>query len=864
VHSVLPLAVALLLAQAGENVREAPPPPPPPKASELTRAPQLIEFHAADYPKDRLERGETADVSCLVDIDAAGGVTNVEVVTGAAPDFDQAAVAAIRSFRFAPAEIDGQPAPVRIRYVYHFVIEKRRVQTTVVLDAGRIRGSIAEAGNRHAVAGADILLDGAAAATSDAQGSFEIAEVPPGSHDLRIGALDFAEDRRKLDVAPRGTAEVRVYLRRTSVGEFAAVVEGERTKEAPTVRTLKHDELVNVPGSLNDPIRAVQNLPGLARAPFLAGLLLVRGTPPQDTGTYLDGHRIPILYHFLGGPSVINEQLIDRIDFYPGGYGAYYGRNLTSALDVGTRKADSSLHGSFSVDLLQAVAFVEGPLGDNTQGAIAARRSYIDLFLPLFLPNNPRDGVTAVTPIYWDYQARIDHRLRNGDQLSLFALGTDDSLAIVQKGGKLAEPIVLDTHTGAHQLRVGWMRPLSSDFSVSVSPLAGIITTSFDSSGLGQGAFRNQQSATLVDYQLALRAEGRYRSSSALSWRSGLDLSWDRYRVEADVESSLQLRGLGAAITQPLHIDHSQVLESIGEYLEADARVGRFQLVPGLRFDQFFWRGHGYGVFDPRLWARYSATEATAIKAYAGIYHQAPNPANIDPSIGNPDLTPERSWQAGLGAEHRFSPAWNLSVEGFYLRRGALVSRVPATSVNGIVDNPLYGNVGLARSYGLEVLLRHEFTGRLYGWVAYTLSHSDVLPLPDESWRAFTFDQPHNLIVVAGYRPTPSWEISTRYRLVSGNPSAPVERATFDSDSGRFVADAGTFGASRLPAFSQLDMRAQYSFVHDLWRLAVYLDVQNVLNHRNQEVHLFDYRYRSDGYIGGLPILPTLGLKASF
>jgi hypothetical protein len=162
------------------------------------------------------------------------------------------------------------------------------------------------------------------------------------------------------------------------------------------------------------------------------------------------------------------------------------------------------------------------------------------------------------------------------------------------------------------------------------------------------------------------------------------------------------------------------------------------------------------------------------------------------------------------------------------------------------------------------VLLRHEFTGRLYGWVAYTLSRSDLLPLPDVSWRAFNFDQPHNLIVVAGYRPTPSWEISTRYRLVSGNPSAPVERATFDSDSGRFIPDTGTFGAARLPAFSQLDMRAQYSFVHDLWRLAVYLDVQNLLNHRNQEVHLWDDRYRNDGYLGGLPILPTLGLKASF
>ena len=861
---MLPLAVALLLAQAGENVREAPPQPPQ-TAAELTRPPQLVEFHAADYPKDRLERGETADVSCLVDIDAQGLVTNVEVVAGTAPDFDQAAVAAIRSFRFSPAEIDGQPAPVRIRYVYHFAIEKRRVQQAAAPDAGRIRGSIAEAGNRHPVAGADVLLDGAAATTTDAQGSFEIGEVPAGRHELRIAALDFAEDRRTLEVAPRTVAGIRIYLRRISVGEFAAVVEGERTRDAPTVRTLKHEELVNVPGSLNDPIRAVQNLPGLARAPFLAGLLLVRGTPPQDTGIYLDGHRIPILFHFLGGPSVINEQLIDRIDFHPGGYGAYYGRNLTSALDVGTRKADSSLHGSFSVDLLQAVAFVEGPLGEHTQGAIAARRSYIDLFLPLFLPNNPRDGVTAVTPIYWDYQARIDHRLRNGDQLSLFALGTDDSLAVVQKGGKLAEPVVLGTHIGAHQLRLGWMRPLSSDFSLSLSPLAGILTTSFESSGLGQGNFRNQQTLTLVDYQLALRAEARYRASRTLSWRSGVDASWDRYRVEADIQSALQLRSLGATITQPLHIDHSQALESIGEYLEADVRLGRFQLVPGLRFDQFLWRGHSYGVFDPRLWVRYPATEATATKAYAGIYHQAPNAANIDPSIGNPGLTPERSWQTGLGIEHRFSPTWNLSVEGFYLRRGALVSRVQATSVNGVaVDNPLYGNVGIARSYGLEVLLRHEFTGRLYGWVAYTLSHSDVLPLPDVSWRAFNFDQPHNLIVVAGYRPTPSWEISTRYRLVSGNPSAPVERATFDSDSGRFVADAGTFGAARLPAFSQLDLRAQYSFVHDLWRLALYLDVQNVLNHRNQELHLWDYRYRADGYLGGLPILPTLGLKASF
>ena len=132
-----------------------------------------------------------------------------------------------------------------------------------------------------------------------------------------------------------------LYLRRIEVGDYSAVVEGTRPEDAPTRRTLRKEELVNVPGSLNDPIRVVQNLPGLNRAPYLGGALLVRGTPPADTGLYLDGQRIPILYHFLGGPSVINEQLLDRIDFYPGGYGAYYGRNLTGAIDVGTHRGDS-------------------------------------------------------------------------------------------------------------------------------------------------------------------------------------------------------------------------------------------------------------------------------------------------------------------------------------------------------------------------------------------------------------------------------------------------------------------------------------------------------------------------------------------
>ena len=339
-------------------------------AAQLTKLPQLLDAPPAVYPPDRLARGETADVACAVDIDEHGAVTQVVVETPVAPDFEAAAVEAIRRFRFSPAEIDGHPAAVRIRYVYHFVIQQQRAERPPSA-TGTVNGSVVEAGNRRPVAGAEVADDAGGQAATDAQGRYAL-QTTPGARSLTVGAPGFDSRRIEVTVVEDGAVEARrVTLHRTAVGDLQATIPGEKPHDAPTRRTLTHDELVNVPGSLNDPIRAVQNLPGLSRAPFLGGALLVRGSPAQDTGTYLDGHRIPQLYHFLGGPSVINEQLLDRIDFYPGGYGAVYGRNLTGAIDVGTRKGDpAGFHGQGALDLIEAVGFVEGPLGERTQGAI--------------------------------------------------------------------------------------------------------------------------------------------------------------------------------------------------------------------------------------------------------------------------------------------------------------------------------------------------------------------------------------------------------------------------------------------------------------------------------------------------------------
>ncbi|MBS2025418.1 MAG: TonB family protein [Deltaproteobacteria bacterium] len=881
------LAVLFLLA-LGDGVREAPPPEPV-KAKALTKAPVLTEFHPAVYPPALLEAGTTADVGCQIDIGADGSVTQVIIQKSAGPEFDAAAIEAIKTFKFSPAEFDGVPAPVRIGYVYHFVIEKKleaKPPPPPDPDLGTITGYVREAGKRIPVVGADLSIElfapgdeatseddkskkkaapvpiATLTATSDKDGRFKFEGVPPGKRRVKAGAAEFAETSVRVTLEPKGTADLTITLRRTLPGELSATVTGEKPSDQPTRRSLSQEELRNVPGSLNDPIRAIQNLPGLARAPFLSGALLVRGSPAADTGIYLDGDKIPLLYHFLGGPSVINEQMIDRIDFYPGGTSAYYGRNLTGAIDVGTRPGEGKgFHGEASIDLIQSVGFVEFPISDDWRVAIAARRSYIDFFLPLFLPNDPKTGVTTVTPVYWDYQARVDHKLANGDSLNLIFFGSDDKLALVQSGPKQPQDISVDSHIAFHRAHGTWKHSFGPDLSFTITPAVGTALTSFDSSGTGVGANGGSQSGQLSDIALGLRSELRWEYSKSLMLRAGVDTLYDRFKVSADILTPAAIETVGANVPVSTHLERVQPFNQFGEYVEAELHLGALQLTPGLRMDQIHWRENTRPSFDPRIWGRYELTPQDALKAYVGLYHQPPTALQIDQQLGNPALDLERTVQFGLGYDKKFSDVWSAGVELFYNRKSNLVQSASAIAQpDGTIYNPRLLNTGIGRAYGAEFLLRREITSTLYGWIAYTISRSEILRKPGEQWRLFTYDQPHILTVVIGWRPSVGWELSTRYRFTSGNPTAPVIGSVFDADTGTYNVERGNFGDDRETLFSQLDARAQYTWTFDVWRLTLYLDVQNVTNRNNPEFYVYDYRFRDKGSISGIPILPTFGL----
>jgi len=111
--AVLPLPLAFASPARGDA---------PAGSGVLTRAPAVVRSAEPAYPEQARAEGITGAVTLELAISATGEVTDVVVTAPAGHGFDEAAVAAARELRFSPAELDGQPAPVRIEYRFTFAL----------------------------------------------------------------------------------------------------------------------------------------------------------------------------------------------------------------------------------------------------------------------------------------------------------------------------------------------------------------------------------------------------------------------------------------------------------------------------------------------------------------------------------------------------------------------------------------------------------------------------------------------------------------------------------------------------------------------------------------------------------------------
>jgi TonB dependent receptor len=270
---------------------------------------------------------------------------------------------------------------------------------------------------------------------------------------------------------------------------------------------------------------------------------------------------------------------------------------------------------------------------------------------------------------------------------------------------------------------------------------------------------------------------------------------------------------------------------------------------------------------DPRLAVRWMVSPSLTLKGGVGLYHQGPQLAvgEADAVFGNPDLGSRRALQTSLGVEWNIRPDLLLSVEGFYNRLwGIPVGTSALVERNGQLVPQNLVNDGRGRIYGLEVLFRQALTRRLFGWIAYTFSRSERLDRTGDPWRLFDYDQTHVLTAILSYKLGAGWEVGGRFRYATGNPQTPIVGSIKDDNTDTFVPLFGAVNSLRLPNFVQFDVRIDKVWTFNTWSLDLYLDVQNVTNTRSVEGTAYSYNFAQSAHFEGLPIVPILGVKATF
>lgn len=868
VFPILLVAFATKAASA-QGLADDRPPPPADKKEEEPQAltpPELEKFVDADYPPEAQKAGLEGSVTLALEIDATGKVTNVTVTESGGNGFDEAAIEAAKQFLFKPATRAGKPIAAKILYKYAFTLKAPPApppQEEVAPATGELHGTV-RIGAEGVVDGASVLItdaNGRTIATKTApDGSWSASGLLPGKYKITVAADGFETFKADEDVLANQSTDVVYRIKPKSDGTAEVVVRGEPPPREVTRRELSRRELSRIPGTNGDALRAIQSLPGVARPPGLSGQLIVRGTAPQDTQIFVDGTPVPIVYHFGAFSSVVPTESIEKINFYPGNFGAQYGRAMGGIVDVRLREqeTDKKLHGMAQVDLIDARVMARGPIAKGWTFFVAGRRSHIDAWIGPLLESGGGTSVSSA-PVYYDYQAFLENKLAARSRLRIGYFGSDDRLKIFLKGPIEGEPAIagnLGLHTGFGRVQALYENEVTDNLKVRANAAYG-----YDATNLNAGVLK----LNIDTNPLSSRAEVSWKTTKWLTVNVGEDFLWTRSRL--DIRAPVPPRP-GEADPGPIQSQRMLSRQATRDVLRP-AMYSELELTPTERL-RLVGGGRLDYTSDTKKWdpsirtsARYAIVNEfpkTVAKAGWGTFSQAPSPQETDAVFGSRGLRSNRSIHYSVGAEQEITRNIDLGVEGYYKDLTSLVSRVPTE------NGAQYQNTGSGYIAGMELLLRYKADDKFFGWIAYTLSRSMRRGVNNEDLTQFQYDQPHILTALGSYKLGRGWEVGARFRFVSGSLYTPCTGigGFYDSAAGAYECITGAAFSKRLPAFHQLDVRVDKKWQFKAWALSAYLDLYNVYMHQSPEDLSHNFNYSRSTYQKGLPLIPSLGLRGEF
>src|ERR1035437_841510 len=711
-----------------------------------------------------------------------------------------------------------------------------------------IRGKVMVLCSSDALEGAVIDLNEntvTGGALSAADGSYNF-EIKPGLSYIRFSAFGF--DARIFKVTAEPDEEIRrdVYLAKVDFVSDAVVVRAKRDKNEVIKTSIKREDMKKIPGTAGDALRAVQSLPGVAALSDYSSGLAVQGGGPGDNLYLLDSIPWPFPFHFGGILSTVYSELLSSVDLNTAGFGAQWGNVMGSVLDAKTRRgAKDRFHTEADISLITSQALLESPLGlGDASIAIYGRRSYIDLIVGKMLQSH---GLTAL-PYFWDIGGSIDFTLGKDNHFKGIALANDDMLKLTIDPATVSNT----AYSGGFSMDNG---AFTGGFSWTNTSLAGFTSklTAYYYNMFEKEIVGRDFNINISQENFGMKEECEWNAGELFGIGNELGLGADIERIHdgADVTLAYDIvhhtRNSASTYVNGWHYVR-------GGYMQDRLRLlAGLDLTAGIRYDK-----DDMVVRDttlPRFCLSWQSDELTVWKAAWGGYSQFPTDIQLNDEFGNPGLTPNLAQHTAISVERKLNKEISVRLDAYYKYYTNMV--IDANNLR------LYDNSGSGSAKGVEFYLNADYGEKFFGWVSYALSKSERLTPASGKWEAYQYDQTNILTAVASYNFTPAWSVGAKLHYNTG-PLVKKLLSGYMDVNGDWHGLFSDSYEKRLGDYLRLDIRTDYAFRFEGWKLNLYLEILNVLNRSNPDQIIYSNDYTTSQVINNLPLLPYLGIEADF
>lgn len=736
-----------------------------------------------------------------------------------------------------------------------------------------ISGTVANKANNETLIGATIFIPETNTSVITNSYGFYSITLPQGEYTIIISFMGFDNMEEKLSLTQN--IKRNFVLSEASKALEEVVIKASSNKVSiskPEMSTVKLSiaTIKKMPAVMGevDVLKSILQLPGVSNGQEGSSGFNVRGGSVDGNLVLLDEAVVYNTSHLFGFFSVFNSDVIKDLKLYKGGIPANFGGRISSVLDIYQKEGNNKeYHVNGGIGAISSRLLAEGPIvKEKSSFVVAGRASYAHLFLKMAGEPN--------SAYFYDLNAKLNYKLNDKNSLYLSGyFGKDDmnfNKALMNQYGNAlfnlrwnhvfsnklfsnASVIYSDYNYGLQIKFAGidWKSDIKNynfkyDFKHYLSSKLNLsyglnsIYYQFNPGTIKpfdkDSPVNPDQIAKKNAFENALYISAEQKVSDKLSLSYGLRYSY--------------FQRLGAE-TMSTYADNKAVVfnPELHAYEEA-AATGSVSYGKNKKIASF-------GNLEPRFGAAYSFNSNQSIKAsynrMSQYIHLISNTASVSPlDIWAPSdnyLKPQMLDQVALGYFQNFNGGnYSLEVETFYKKiknKADFIDGAELIAHKAIERVMLNGE---ARAYGLEILGRKN-SGKLTGWVAYTLSRAEQRTpgrnanepgINNGEWYRANYDKTHNLSITATYQLTKKWSFGGIFAYQTGKAATfPIGKYQYQ---GVTIANYGTRNENSLPAYHHLDLSATYTPKPDSkkrWKSEWVFSVYNVYNRANAAAMTF-------------------------